>query len=300
MSNIIISYPSKEKYHFFCENNIDGFIVAVEKFSENFNHYIKISNLKKIVDQINSDNKKAYIMLNKLYFNDEIDELKSLLKNISKLKVEAVIFSDIAILNIVKENNLNINLIWHSKMTTNSKTINFYEKRGLFGYYITPEITIDEFIKITKNTKSKPFIKLFGYTNMATSSRKLITNYFKTFNLNNNSNDKYYMHEKISNKYYPIIEDNNTNFFSDKVLNGILEYQKLIKNNIDFSVYLDDYLIDENQFYNVLEAFTELKNNSNDDEFASKLKQVIDNTMFYETDNGFLNKETIYKVKNNE
>ena len=185
-------------------------------------------------------------------------------------------------------------------MTTNSKTINFYEKRGLYGYYVTPEITINEFIKITKNTTSKAFIKLFGYTNMATSSRSLITNYFNNFKINKNPKDKYYMHEKISNKYYPIVEDNNTNFFSDKVLNGILEYQKLLNNNVDFTVYLDDYLINENQFYNILEAFIALKNHSKDNDFSNKLKQVIDNNMFYETDNGFLNKETIVKVKKNE
>lgn len=300
MNNIIVSYPSKENFIFFKENEINGFVIGIENFSENFNNYIKISNLKKTIETLKENNYKVYIMLNKMYFNNEIDELKKLIKKINNLGVEAIIFQDIAIFNIVKENNYNINLIWHGKMVTNSKSINFYEKRGLYGYITTPQITIDEFIKIRNNTKSKAFIKLFGYTNMATSSRSLITNYFNNFKINKDSKKKYYMYENITKEYYPIIEEKNTNFFSSKVLNGLLEYKKLLNNNIDFTVYLDDYMVNENSFYNIIEAFVALKNHPNDLEFANKLKEVIDSNMFYETDNGFLNKETIFKVKTHE
>ncbi|MBQ9024520.1 MAG: U32 family peptidase [Bacilli bacterium] len=300
MNNIIVSLPTKENFKFFSENKIDGFAMGIENFSENFNHYIKESNLKKVIDDINKNNHKVYIMLNKLYFNNQIDDLKKLLKKLSKLNIEAIIFSDIAVFNIVKENNLDIKLIWHSKMVTNSKSINFYEKRGLYGYIITPQITLDEFIKITKNTNSKAIIKLFGYTNMATSSRSLITNYFNNFNINKDSNKKYYMYEKITKEFYPIVESDYTNFFSSKVLNGIMEYKKLINNNIDCMIYLDDYMINENSFYNIIEAFVALKNHPNDEAFAEKLKKVIDSNMFNETDNGFLNNKTIYKVKKDE
>ena len=295
MNNIIISYPGKENYDFYNENKIDGFAIAIEGFSQNFNYYVKESKLKNVVDMLNENDKKAYIMLNKVYFDNQIDDLKRLLKKINKLNIEAVIFSDIAIFNIVKENNLNINLIWHNKLVTNSKSINFLEKRGLHGYFTTPEITLNEFIKIRRNTSSKAFIKLFGYTNMATSSRSLISNYFKYTKINNDPNKKYYMYEKINKEFYPIIETDVTNFFSSKVLNGIMEYKK-----IDCMVYLDDYLISKNAFYNVLEAFMALKNHPYDKKFALKLKKVIDSNLFNNTDNGFLNKKTIVKVKKDE
>ena len=300
MNNIIISYPGKENYDFYNENKIDGFAIAIDGFSQNFNYYVKESKLKNVVDMLNENDKKAYIMLNKVYFDNQIDDLKRLLKKINKLNIEAVIFSDIAIFNIVKENNLNINLIWHNKLVTNSKSINFLEKRGLHGYFTTPEITLNEFIKIRRNTSSKAFIKLFGYTNMATSSRSLISNYFKYTKINNDPNKKYYMYEKINKEFYPIIETDVTNFFSSKVLNGIMEYKKIIDKKIDCMVYLDDYLISKNAFYNVLEAFMALENHPDDKKFALKLKKVIDSNLFNNTDNGFLNKKTIVKVKKDE
>ena len=299
MNNLVIPYSNLEKFSFF-NYNIDGFSIGIDGYSENFNNYIKETDLKDIVNEIKEKDYKVYIILNKMYFNDQIPGLKKLIKLISELDIEAIIFNDIAVFNIVKENNYNINLIWSSKMTTNSKTINFYEKRGLYGYITTPQITINEFIKITKNTTSKAFIKLFGYTNMATSSRSLITNYFKTFNINKDSNKKYYMYEKLTKEYYPIIENNTTNFFSSKILNGLFEYRRLINEHIDCLVYLDDYMINETNFYNVVESFIALKSHPYDEEFASKLKDVIDSNVFNQTDNLFLNKETIFKVKKDE
>ncbi|MBO6145292.1 MAG: U32 family peptidase [Bacilli bacterium] len=300
MNDIIVTYPNKTNRSFYSENEINGFIIGIKNYSENFNYYVAESSLKSTIEEINKKNIKSYIMLNKVYFNDDIDGLIKLLKKISKLDVEAIIFSDIAIFNIVKENNLDINLILSNKMVTNSRSINFYEKRGLYGYITTPEITIDEFIDISKNTSSKAFVKLFGYNNMATSSRALITNYFKYIKSDKDPSKKYYMHEKISDEFYPIIEDGNTNFFSSKIMNGLKEYKKLINNNINCTIILDDYLIEENAFYNIIEAFVALKNHPDDDSFADKLKQVIDTNLFNNTDDGFLNKKTIFKVKKDE
>ena len=300
MNNIIVTYPNNENFKFYNENNIDGFIIGIEGFSENFNYYLKESSLKNTIKKIISNNQKAYIALNKVIFNEQIPELVKLLKKLNTLEIEAVIFSDIGIFNIVKEYNLDINLIWNSKMTTNSKSINFFEKRGLYGFIPTSQITLDEYIDITKNTKCKSMVKLFGFTNMATSSRKLITNYFKYIKNDKNPNKKYYMYEKITKQFYPIIESDNTNFFSSKILNGVLEYKRLINENIDCNIILDDYLIPENSFYNVIEAFVALKSHPNDEEFAEKLKMVVNSNLFEETDDGFLNKKTIFKVKNDE
>ena len=300
MNNIIVTYPNSENFEFYIQNNIDGFAIGIENFSENFNYLVKESSLKKVEEKLNSIDKKIYIVLNKIFFNSDLENLKKLLFKLDKMNIQAVVFSDMAVFNIVKENSLNINLIWSSKMVINSKTINFFEKRGLYGFITTPQITIDEFIDICDNTKSKAIIKLFGYTNMATSSRSLITNYFKYIKLNKNPKKKYYMYEKSTNEFYPIIEGDTTNFFSSKILNGLMEYKKLINKGVDCDIFLDDYLIPENNFYNIIEAFAALRNYPNDDIFADKLKTVVDSNLFNETDNGFLNKKTIFKVKNNE
>ena len=300
MNNIIIPFPNMENFKFFSENNIDGFLIGIEGYSENFNYLIKEEDLEKICNILKEKQKKIFIMLNKVYFNEKIEDVKSLLYFLSKLDVNAVVFSDMGVLNIVKENNLNLDLVWYSKLVTNSKTINFLEKRGIKGFFCSEELTIDEYIEINKKTNSKCVIKLFGHNKMATSSRKLISNYFKYTNIDKDSKNKYYFKDKMGDEEYIVIESENTNFYTSKILNGLLEYKRLINENIDPTIILDDYMIPESIFYNVIEAFIALKNCPNDDDFAEKLKMVVDANCFNNTYNGFLNKKTIFKVKNNE
>ena len=90
------------------------------------------------------------------------------------------------------------------------------------------------------------------------------------------------------------------NFFSSKILNGIKEFPKIIEsNNVDW-IFLDDYMINKNSFYNVIEAFKALKIASKDTEFVNKLYEVVNCNNYENTSDGFLNKKTIFKVKNNE
>ena len=133
---------------------------------------------------------------------------------------------------------------------------------------------------------------------MATSSRSLITNYFK-YTKKEKTSDKYFIKEKKSDELYPVVEKENTNFFTSKILNGITYFPKIIDNkNLNF-VFLDDYMINEKKFYNIIEAFIALTKASNDTEFVHKLSMVVDSNA-NSTDTLFLNKKTIFKVKNNE
>ena len=210
MNNILIPFPDKNNFKFFMENNIDGFIIGIEGYSETFNHLVKMSELNDICKMLKEKDKKIYIMLNKVYFNEQMEELKKVVRSIEKLDINALIFSDMAILNIVREENLNIRLVWYSKLTTNSSTIKFLERRGVSGFIISPEITLDEQIEISKKVNSPCSIKLFGYNIMATSSRKLITNYFKYCNMGKPKDKKYYFKEKNSDDFYQIVEKDNT------------------------------------------------------------------------------------------
>ena len=90
------------------ENNIDGFIIGIEGYSETFNHLVKMSELNDICKMLKEKDKKIYIMLNKVYFNEQMEELKKVVRSIEKLDINSLIFSDMAILNIVREENLNI------------------------------------------------------------------------------------------------------------------------------------------------------------------------------------------------
>lgn len=301
MCKIVVPFPKDEHINFYLENDIDGFVIAIENYSENFDSYIKMSEIKEKCNLILDKKKQVFISLNKVYFNDDLKDLKKILFILNDIDISGVLFSDMAVLNIINENNLKINAIWYGNhLATNSYTINFLEKRGIKAVVLSDEITLDEKLEIANKINIPVIIKLFGYTNMATSSRKLLTNYFKYTNINANNNKKYYIKEKNSDEYYPIIESENTNFFSSKILNGLKQFPKIIENKNVKYIFLDDYMINESSFYNVIEAFKALKSSPNDVEFVDKLYNVVDSNNYGNTNDGFLNKKTIFKVKNNE
>ncbi len=278
MSKIYVPLPKKEDLNLFF-NYVDGFFIGIKDYSYGFNNIIDINELKDYIDLIKESNKEIFITFNRLYYNSEIEGLKALIKSIIELDITGISFSDIGVLNILNDLEYKGDILWYSNhIGTNSKTINFLSKRNVDLFLLSNEITKDEIIKIKKNSNKIIGCTLYGHLNMATSSRKLLTNYFSYIN-KSKEKDTYTIKDKIKDKEYIITEGFNSDFYTKDILNGIKYYNEL-KNIIDF-IYLDDYMIDTNEFLNVLDSF---KNNTvTGDEYT-----------------GFLDKKTVYKVEDYE
>jgi len=297
MSEIFVPLPSIDKIDLYLEQDFDGFLIGLESFSENFNYLVKIEELETIIKKFND--KKTFISFNKLYFNDDIDKVKDAIKKINNLNITGICFTDMGVLNILNDINYKGEIYWiGNHLGTNSKTINFLEKRNVSYALLSTEINVEEIIKIKNNTNIKIGAILYGFLNMATSSRKLLTNYFEYID-NEKNKDKYIIRDKIKDKKYFLVEKDNTNFFTNDVLNGIKFFPELIKNKIDF-IILDDYNLDSNNFYNVIESFSSLRNAPKDEKFVDSLEKVVVSNTYYDTFYGFLDKKTVYKVKDYE
>lgn len=299
MTKIFIPLPSKDNISFYLQQNFDGFLIGIEGYSENYNNLVKLEDLEDTLESIKNSNKEIFINFNRLYYNNEVDSLKEVILKISKLNITGICYTDVGVLNILKDINYDKEILWYSNhIGTNSKTINFLEKRGVSYALLSTEITLEEIINIKKNTNIKIGAFLYGYLNMATSSRKLLTNYFKYTNKDKDDN-KYTIKDKVKKDEYKVVETFNTNFFTGKVLNGIKYFPTLIDNKIDF-IILDDYMLNENDFYNIIEAFSSLRNAKDDEKFVNSLNEVVKSNTYVETYDGFLGKKTVYKVEDYE
>lgn len=201
-------------------------------------------------------------------------------------------YYDISIVNLNNKKNLGLNLIWSQEhLTTNYATCNFWTSYGVNSVYLSSDITLDEIIDIKKNISMKVFVNVFGYLPMFASYRHLIKNYLKTFELESDSNN--YKICKEGNKYTIIDNDLGSFVYSSNILNGIDECLVFMKNDIDY-VVLNSFQIDEDNFTKIVNLFTSL-DETNVKERSNKIMSMFDNI-----DKGFLYKETVYKVKNNE
>ena len=198
-------------------------------------------------------------------------------------------YYDVAVLSIYKSLNLNYDLVWASEHTsTNYNTINYWNMFGVNYTYLSSDITKYEIVTISKNSKSKLMITMFGYLPMFVSKRHIVKNYLEYFNLEDNSIINYM---KKEGKTYPIIDNNvGTQVYSNNILNGI-KYSLDI--DVDYIV-LNSFDIDLEKFIEVIKCFKSV-NNENIMEYDKRI-----NNMFNNVDNGFLDTKTIYRVKKNE
>lgn len=266
------------------KNKIDGYIIGIDGLSVNMPCYFKLDEAVNIIKKYND--KEIFISLNKNMHDSDLEPLKKVLLKLNKTKVKGIIFYDISIVNLTKELNLSLNLVWNQEHMTNSYfTVNYWYEHDVNYTWLSNDIMLDEIKEIRKNTKSILMLQLFGYVPMFTSYRHLVDNYLKTYKLK--PKKEYYI-EKENKTYFIVDDKRGTTVYSNNVLNGLKESLELL--DIEYIV-LNSYEIQEDCFEIVLELFNNV-NDKNKKEYSE-----IINNMFGNTDSGFLYKETVYKVK---
>ena len=265
--------------------DIDGVIVGIKDLSINQPAYFTLDEIKKINEIIKNNGKEIFVSLNKNMFNKDLEILEYTLLQLDNLKLNGILYYDIAIVNFKKNLKLVTPLVWNQEhLTTNYLTSNFWYEYGAKYIMLSSEITIDEINEIALNANAKTMVPIFGYLPMFVSRRHLVKNYLDTFKIKDDSNINYIEKE---NKIYAIIDSNDgTIAYSNKCLNGINETLKL---NVDYIV-LNSFNINNATFKRVVSMYN-IVNESNVQEFKEEIDKMLD------TDTGFLYKETVYEVK---
>lgn len=267
---------------------VDAIVVGIKDLSVNCLE-IDSSKITTLVQTVHSKSKKVFISLNKNMHNSNLEDVKETLVKCEELNVDGIFYCDVAVLTLHQKLNLKLPLIWSAEhLATNYNTINYWTKFGISYAFLSNEITIHEIDEISKNTSIPLIAQAFGYIPMYVSKRHAIDNYLKHFNLTTNSQDFYIFKEE---KKYPILErKDNTEIYSYFILNAIAEY---VNSELEY-VLLNGFKIELDKFIEVINLFKTVT-----DENKLEYKERID-SMFDNTDLGFLYKEAIYQVKKSD
>ena len=262
----------------------DGFIIGINDYCVNINNGFSIEQIKQINKIIKENKKQIFININKNMNNQDIENIKLILKELNNLNIDGLLFYDIGIVNLSKKLKLNYDLVWSQEhLTTNYNTCNYWYKQGIKYTFLSSEITKKEIQEIIKNTKMKLIITLFGYLPMFTSKRHLVSNYLETFNLKKQG--KYIYKE---GKTYPIIDNKlGTTVYSNYILDGLEEYLELKDNYL----FLNNFNIDEETFLKTIKIYKNLNKKN-----LIKSKEEMEK-LYSNLSKGFLYKNTVYKVK---
>jgi len=107
----------------------------------------EISELKKVVDYCHKHKLKAYLTLNTIVYDNEINKLKNILKQAKKAKIDAIIAWDFAVIEQAGKLKIPVHLSTQASIS-NSLSAKFIKKLGIKRIVLARELNLEQIKKI--------------------------------------------------------------------------------------------------------------------------------------------------------
>ena len=201
-----------------------------------------IEEMQEGISFAHQNNAKVYVTVNIIAHNDDLKGIEDYLKELSTIKPDALIISDLGVFNIAKRVCPKIDIhISTQANSTNYETFNMWYKLGAERVVCARELSLSEIKDIKENINGRE-IEAFvhGAMCISYSGRCLLSSYFthRSANLGDCSHPcrwKYYIVEETRpNEYMPIFEnERGTYIFNSKDLCMIDHLDDLIDSKVD-------------------------------------------------------------------
>lgn len=238
-------------------NNADSYLLANRKFSYRFDKSFCINKIKKVKSYCKENNKKVYMLVNKIFKDHELEELTIFLEKLVKVDVDGILFTDFAVFMILKQLNASDKAIfYHETFLRNSYDILTYQEMGIKKIICSKDMHIDDISNLPISQKENYGILCFGYFPLYESERKIISNYVDLNNLSKKTihSKTLTLKENTRNEHYRVIEQEGvSSIFDSKVLSYLNDINNLSKHINMFIV--DSLFFDVNYIYSVIDIF---------------------------------------------
>lgn len=233
-----------------------AFLFALDSYTIGYNTFT--------IEEINSiQNETKYVLINRLLSSQDIINIETILPKIECL---GFVIEDIGLINILRPLNKKI-ILFMNHFNCNYVSINEWLEY-VDSVVVSNELTEDEIETIVKNTKKPVVVQVFGHNQMMYSRRLLLTNYYQKFNLPYQNNK--IIKDKLGNMEILMCENKyGTVGYTPKIFDG----RRLLK--------LDNVL-----YFYINTSFIEL----------DTVLDFLNNKEIPNSDSGFLDKPTIFKI----
>lgn len=110
-----------------------------------------LKSLREAVEYVHKNKKKVYVTINIFAHNHHIEKLPPYLKELNKIKPDALIISDPGILSLLKKNCPKIEIHLSTQANcTNYEAVKFWQKQGIKRIILGREVTLEEIKLIHK------------------------------------------------------------------------------------------------------------------------------------------------------
>lgn len=138
-----------------------------------------LDEIKEAVSYAHSINMKVYVTVNIVFHDKDIKGIVEYLKNLSIYKVDAIIVSDPFIIDIIKDNNIDLKVhISTQASTLNYETVMFWKNLGVERVVLARELSKEEIEDIITKTGVEVETFVHGAMCSSYSGRCVLSNYF--------------------------------------------------------------------------------------------------------------------------
>lgn len=216
------------------------------------------------IEDIKEEN--AYLFVNRVLNCEDIDKLSDVLHHLPK-NIKGIIFDDVGLIEVCQDLDIE-KILYLSHFNTNYASINYY-----FDYVddiiVSTDITEKEIDEIIAKAKKKVSLFAFGLISSLYSRRSLLTSYATYNDIEYKNQKELHIGEK---KFIGIENEYGMMMYHYPYFNGT----RLLHKDVHYLFYFP-ILLDADKVVNVSE----------------------NNFEGIDTDEGFLDNPTIYKVKRN-
>lgn len=257
--NYLVSINNLSDLESYQKAGITTFLFALDSFSIGYENTFT-------APLINSLKVTKYVLINILLTSDLIPKLKQVL---TSLKVDGFIFEDVGLINILNELQISgKRILYMNHFNCNTSSVNEWLKY-VDSVVISSELTLPEYLNIISNVNKPIVLNTFGYNEIMYSRRQLLSNFYAKYNLSGNTFNT--IEDQVTHIKFHLVESPlGTVALSEHIFNG----HRLLKLNNVLFFYLNTSFIS-----------------------VSDTLKFINNESILNTDEGFLDKPTIYKLR---
>ncbi len=155
-------------------------------------------------------NKKVYVTVNIAFHNENEDKLLEYLKELERIKVDALIISDVLVIDLINKNKLNLKMhISTQASTLNIETVKFWKSLGIERVVLARELSREEIKEIIDNTGMEVECFIHGAMCSSYSGRCVLSNYLTNRDANRGGC------AQICRWEFPLYDENNNIIESD-------------------------------------------------------------------------------------
>lgn len=268
-------------------DNVDAYLLANRQFSYRFVESFCINKINKVRKYAHDNNKKVYILVNKIFKDDELEKLEVFLTKLKKANVDGIFFTDFAVFMLAEKLEMADKCIfYHETFLRNTYDILTYQESGIKKIICSKDMHLKDIKLLPKEKKDTYGIICFGYIPLYESQRKILTHYISMNKLPKSliHSTTLSLKEHTRDDRYKVIEQEGVSSIFDSKVYSYLPYIKELSENINMFI-VDSLFFETSYIKEVVELIKKAQQGIDVTEELTKLDESISFT------DGFLNKK---------